>query len=152
MKKFSLALIVFAITTIYGLITIGFFNKNKILVTTLATTGPDFQLVSGRIKLSFQVPDSVKHIDYWGVMISENGCNTFCAYLHDNYLAFGDYFVLEEKVVGVKVSDGLHPHPMIEILSWKHIDALQYWLFILVDIGILICVIVFYIQQRLANS
>lgn len=137
---FALSVMLFA----YGLLTLGVFSKDKIVVTSLATTGPDYEVVLGRLKLQMQLPDSVDNSDVSGIMTTGQGFNELGSYLANNYLAFGDYFVLTGKVVGVKKSDGDYFHPLIEISSWRHIDILTFWSLVGIDIGLLILSAVFY--------
>jgi hypothetical protein len=101
----STALPIFIIGTsllVYGITTLGFFSKDKIVITTLATTGPDYDVVFGQLKLKAQLPDTSVSFDVNGIMTTGKGAADLGNYLQQNYLAFGDYFVLTEKTVGLK--------------------------------------------------
>lgn len=77
---------------------LGIFCKDRIVVTTLATTGPDFRVVLGNLKLKLQTPDSID-MDVTGVMVSDKSMDDIDNYLQSNYRAFGDYFLLTVHVL-----------------------------------------------------
>lgn len=137
-QKYGLAALLFFLAgtslLAYGIDTLGILSKNKIVVTTLATTGPNYEVVFGQLKLKGQLPDTSLDFDVSGVMIADNGSNTMEDYLHQHYRAFGDYFVITEKTVGIKQSDNPDFHPLIEIIDWRHIDKLLFWLTVLFDL------------------
>jgi len=121
-----------------GMALLGVFSKNKIIITTLATTGPDYEVVYGRLKLMTQMPDSVD-TDESGIMVSDDKSEVGLGnYLHKNYRAFGDYFILTEQVVGIRQSDSYPFHPLIEIYDWQHIDAITFWF---MEISALVCLV-----------
>jgi hypothetical protein len=122
---------------IVGMISAGVFSRNRIIVTTLATTGPHFDVVLGRRKLKMQMPDSVE-TDVSGVMVSDKSIKDIDDYLQDNYRAFGDYFILTVKVVGVEQSDNPSFHPLIEIYDWKHVDKDVFWFLFVLELIVLI--------------
>src|SRR5690606_26988029 len=102
----------------YLLINIGFFSTNKILITTLATTGPDYKVVFGRQNLKAQLPDTSLQFDLTGVMTTGSGTIDLQQYLSHHYVARFDYFIFTVKVVGVEKSDTEYFHPLIEVSSW----------------------------------
>lgn len=147
-KKYGLAALLFFTAGVslltYGIVTLGLLSKNKIVITTLATTGPDYEVVFGQFKLRSQLPDTSLTFDVSGVMITDNGSTTLGDYLNQHYRAFGDYFVITEKVVGVKQSDNPAFHPLIEILAWQHIDKFLFWLTAFIDLILFVLAGVFY--------
>ena len=129
---------------IYGIVTLGLLTKNKIVVTTLATTGPDYEVIFGQLKLIAQLPDTSVNFDVDGIMTTGSGSTDLGNYLQQHYLAFGDYFVLTEKIIGMKKSDTDYFHPLIEILYWRRIDKIIFWLFAILDLAIFILAILIY--------
>jgi len=86
------------------------------------------------------MPDSVD-TDVSGIMVSDDkSCITIDKYLRSNYRAFGDYFILTERIVGIRQSDGQAFHPLIEIHDWQHIDAIVFWLILMAG---LVCLAIF---------
>ena len=149
------ALLTFAIGTyllIYGIATLGFLQKNKIVVTTLATTGPDYEVVFGQRKLKTQLPDTSVNFDVGGIMTSGNGANDLGNYLSQNYLAFGDYFILTAEVVGMKKGDTDDFHPLVEILSWRHVDRVKLWVLAILDLTIFVLAILIYKKFKRQKS
>jgi hypothetical protein len=130
----------------YGIVTLGLLSKNKIVVTTLATTGPDYDVVFGQLKLKSQLPDTLLTFDVNGIMTTGNGAINLNSYLQEHYSIFGDYFVLKEKIVGVKKSDTDYFHPLIEVLSWRHINKVIFWLLTILDLVIFILVRFLYLK------
>lgn len=128
----------------YGIATLGLFSKNKIIITTLATTGPDYEVVFGKYKLKNQLPDTTVAFDVSGIMTTDTGSLTLNNYLNNHYMAFGDYFVTTVKVVGIKQSDSPLFHPLIEIIHWRHIDSILFWLLAIADLLLFILAALFY--------
>lgn len=152
---FFLSLTIF----IYGVLTLGIFNKNKIVVTTLQTTGPDYEVVFGQMKLKMQMPDSIKPVDAGGVMIKRNETielNNISMNIdlcgNEYWKTMGDYFILTEKVIGAKQSDNPEYHPLIEIYSCRHISFISFWAFAILDIGLLILYRLFYKKFTRSSS
>jgi hypothetical protein len=122
---------------IVGLISIGIFSRDRIIVTTLATTGPHFKVVLGSLKLKFEMPDSIEK-DISGVIVTAQSIQDLNNYLQGHYQAFGDYFILTEKVVGVQQSDNPSFHPLIEINHWQHIDRSVFWFLLILAVALFV--------------
>ncbi len=135
---------------IYGAFALGVFSKDKIVVTTLATTGPDYKVVFGQFKLKMQIPDSIDASDVSGLMLTGQGANDLADYLGNNYLAFtyGDYFILTGKIVGYQKSDSFTMHPLFKISSWQTLSNLTFWIFVSVDIALFLLFGLFYKKYR----
>jgi hypothetical protein len=129
----------------YGIASLGLLSKNKIVVTTLATTGPDFEVVLGQFKLKSQLPDTTLDFNLDGIMVRGNAVDKDLSdNLQRNYLEFGDYFVLTEKVVGMQQSDGPSYHPLVEILRWRHIDKVLFWLLATLNVALFMVGLMFH--------
>jgi hypothetical protein len=133
---------------VYGMCVLGIFNKNKIIVATLATTGPDFEVVSGELKLQLQIPDTVQYSDVSGVMIINKSNEELNNCLEDGNAFLDDYFVLTEKVVGVKQSDSFAFHPLIEIYACKDINYFVFWILVILGIGLFLVFWVYYRKYK----
>jgi hypothetical protein len=138
-SKYLLTASVTLTVLIVGMTLLGVFSKDRIMVTTLATTGPHFEVVLGRLKLKMQMPDSVD-TDVSGVMVSDKSLGDLDHYLRNNYQAFGDYFILTEQVIGIKQSDNLSFHPLMEIHDWRHVSKGTFWLIFTFE---LVCLVMF---------
>ncbi len=136
----------------YELIAIGAFDRGRIVITTLATTGPDFEVVLGRWKLAQQMPDTLELMDVTGIMVTGQGAKSLGHYLSEHYQAFGygDYFVLNWKMIGVQRSDSEAFHPLLELVSWKRLDPLVVGMLFFADIGLLLISGWFYRRFKIA--
>jgi hypothetical protein len=134
----------------YGVASFGLLSKNKIVVTPLATTGPDFRVEFGYLTLMSQLPDTALSFNVGGIMVRKNAVSKDLSdNLQKNYLYFfGDYFVLTEKCVGVQQSDGPAYHPLVEILHWRHIGMLSFWLFATLDLTLFLLEWLFYNKYK----
>ena len=135
----SLVVFLFSlILFIYLLFLLGVISKDKIVVKAIATTGPDYEVVFGQLKLKFQMPDSVGNTNVNGVMLIYKSLQAMNNYINRNSSwPYDDYYVLREKIVGAKRSDGT-AFPLIEITSFDHLNKLFLWTFIFIDIGLLL--------------
>jgi len=140
-KRYAvLALLVFSLSAfqlIYIATRLGIHQPGSIVITTLATTGPDFKVVFGRSFLAAQMPDSLERIDVSGIMVAANGSDGLADFLQNNHLAFGDFFVITPLFVGVELSDSDAYHPLVTINGWYRIGELNLWAMVLSEfIGI----------------
>lgn len=101
----------------------------------MATTGPDFGVVIGSTKLSFQIAHVNEDMDCSGIMLTDESLESISLFLTWKTFAFGDYLLLEYKVLNIKKSDGNQFHPLIETTSCQLVPFLYFW-------GILILAIV----------
>jgi hypothetical protein len=140
------------ILLIFIFIIIGTFNKNKIVVTCLATTGPDFDVVFGNLKLKVQMPDSVDKTDVSGVMITDRSSKLLVSdYLNKtNAWEYNNYYVLTGKIIGAKKSDTDAFHPLIEVNAINYINKLFLWGLIVVTIGLLVTFRIMYKKFRIS--
>jgi hypothetical protein len=152
-KKFAtISLIMFSLCVIlfgYMIVIFGIFNSDTILVTTLATTGPNYKVILGQSKLNSYMPDSLDDTDVSGIMVSELDGNGLPEYLNKNYQAFGDYFIVNPKFVGIKQSDSSSYHPLIEITSWEHISKVKAWGLSILDFAFFALFWLFYKKYKM---
>ena len=134
----------------YGIASFGLLSRNKIVITTLATTGPDFGVQFGYLKLWRQLPDTALPFNVGGIMVRTNTVSDdLSKHLSKNPGEYsGDDFVITERVVGVQQSDNPAYHPLIEILSWRHINPLVFWLLASVNLALFTLEFVFYHQYK----
>jgi hypothetical protein len=112
-------------------------KPNAIVVECIQTTGPDYYVVFGDVKLYFQTPDSLKDTDVGGVMVTGTKIKSLHKFMNDNYLTYSDYFVFNFKIVGWKQSDSFEYHPLLELSEWKHISKLTLWLMLILEFVLL---------------
>jgi hypothetical protein len=129
---------------IYGSIVMGVFSPHKILVTTLQTTGPDFEVVLGIVKLKIQVLDSPASTNVLGIMTTGDGLKSLNKYLADNYMAYSDYFVLSGKMQALQKSDGPDVHPLIHVTAWFPIHWMVFWALFIADMLLAVLFLIFY--------
>jgi hypothetical protein len=126
-KKYALiSLITFALSVtllLCGIFTSGIFSSNKIIVSTLATTVPDYHVSFGQLKLARLMPGSVQSPDVSGVMVTGESGQEINRFLIDTD-DFDNYYLLAFKMVGVQKGDGYSYHPLIEIISYRQIKSL----------------------------
>ena len=136
MKKYALtALIVFGLSLclfIYGMVSLGIFRNDEIIVSTLATTGPDYKVSFGEYKLGPLMPDSLKDYDVTGIMVTNSSSQKIGALIETDD-DFDDYYLLKFKMVGVKKSDGFLYHPLLEIISCKQINILVFGALVIME-------------------
>jgi hypothetical protein len=137
----------------YGIASFGLLSKNKIAITTLATTGPDFGVEFGYLKLWCQLPDTALSLNVGGIMVRKNAISEDLGeHLSRNPLEYsGDDFVITERVVGVQQSDNPAYHPLVEILGWRHINTLLFWLLATVNLTLFLLEFVFYHKYKKAE-
>jgi hypothetical protein len=127
------------IVCVYILFMLGVFSKDKIVVKAIATTGPDYEVVFGQLKLGFQMPDSVTDKNVNGVMLTDKSSVEMNNYINRNSSwIYDDYYVLTENIVGAKRSDGTSFHPLIEITSIKHLAKIFIWSLVIINIALLL--------------
>jgi Kef-type K+ transport system membrane component KefB len=127
------------IVCVYIVFILGVFSKDKIVVKAIATTGPDYEVVFGQLKLGFQMPDSVTDKNVNGVMLTDKSSVEMNNYINRNSSGvYDDYYVLTENIVGAKRSDGTAFHPLIEITSTKHLAKIFIWSLVVINIALLL--------------
>ena len=148
----SLIVFVFSIIVfIYLLFILGVFSKDKIVVKAIATTGPDYEVVFGQLKLQFQMPDSITDKNVSGVMLTDKSSVEMNNYINRNSSwVYDDYYVLTENLVGTKRSDGTAFHPLIEITSIKHLAKIFIWSLVIVNIALLLLFRLLYKKHKRA--
>ena len=141
---------------IYLLSIVAVFSRDKIVVQALATTGPDYEVVFGQLKLSFQRPDSIAgkaDWDVWGVMLTDKSSTEMNNYINErSSWVFDDYYILTGKIVGTERSDGTAFLPLIEITSIKHFSKILFWGLVIMNIALFLLFRFFYIKDRAFNS
>jgi hypothetical protein len=76
----------------------------------------------------------------------------FSKHLSGNPVEFaGDDFVITERVVGVQQSDNPAFHPLVELLSWRHINPLIFWLLAIANLTLYVLEFVFYNKFKKAE-
>ena len=118
---------------LYGLFILGTFSSDKIDIATLATTGPDYEIILGQAKMSAQMPDTIDHKSLWGIMVATDDGDKIGKCLEDYWMYRYDYFVVIVKVVGAKQSDSTPFHPLVEVYNCRRIDYLALWAGIVLD-------------------
>lgn len=138
--KVALAAIISYCTSLflllYGLFILGTFSSDKIVIGTLATTGPDYEIILGHAKMSMQMPDTIYNKNLWGIMVAKDKEDNIGKYLENYWMYRHDYFVVTVKVVGAKQSDSTSFHPLVEVYDCRRIDYLILWAGVILD-GIL---------------
>lgn len=95
------------------------------------------------------MPDTIKDSDVNGVWVTEKGLNEIDEFLDKNWLAFGDYFVLTETLVGVGQESTTSPYnPLIEVSDWYYISGADLWALIIIDIILLLLFWLLYRQFK----
>lgn len=122
---------------LHGLFYIGVFSLNKYLAKAEGTTGPDFSVILGESKLKRQMPDTISNQDCEGLMVSNNKIEEVLKSDGANF-PWDNYYILTGKVVGVKRSDGIATHPLIDVTSYYHISKITFWMIALFDLLLLL--------------
>ncbi len=104
-------------------------------------------------KIMRQLPDTALPFNVGGIMVRENAVSKDLGdHLSRNPREFsGDNFVITERVVGLKQSDNPAYHPLVEILGWRHINPLLFWLLAVGNMTLFLLEFVFYHKYRKAN-
>jgi hypothetical protein len=138
---------------LYGVLTLGLFSNDKIVVSTLATTGPDYNVSFGQFKLARLMPDSIQSSDVSGIMVTDESAHDIDRFLIDTD-DFDDYYLLTFKMVGVQKSDSYSYHPLLEIISCRQINFLVFWSLTIIEFGLLILFGLFYrkYKRQLSSS
>lgn len=125
------------------------FHPNYIMVSGIATTGPDFRVSAGQIKLILMSPDSVS--DVTGIMLTKNSDKYVSDYINKNtqFWYYTDYYILGGKIVGGERSDGARQHPLINVTSISHIDKLVFNILVVIIFCLLLISGLFYAKHRL---
>ncbi len=156
-KKYALtSLVAFVLSTVlllYGILALGLFNSDKIIVSTLQTTGPDYNVNFGQFKLARLMPDSIQSSDVSGIMVTDKSTPYIDHYLVDTD-DFDNYYLLTFKMVGVQKGDSYPYHPLLEIISCSQIDFILFWSLIIIEFGLLTVFALFYVKykRQLRNS
>lgn len=151
------ALIIFitcAIFMLYGLIYMGIFSRHTYFVKIEATTGPDFTVLLGSLKLKSQMPDTIKPQDCGGIMVNDTDFHEVCKSVHDDGISYewDYYYVLTGKVVGAERSDGTAFHPLIKVTSSYKIGKFTFWSLAIADIFCFIFFGLYYKRNRLNKT
>lgn len=133
---------------IYILFYVGVFSRYKYFTKTEATTGPDFWVVLGDLKLKLQMPDTIVNQDCGGIMVSKNKIEEVFKSDDSPFLS-NNYYVLAGKVIGVEQSDGSAFHPLIEVTSSSHIDKFKFWILTIIDVMVLVFTGLYYWETQL---
>ncbi len=150
-KKYALtSLITFGLSLVlflYAALSLGLFSSDTIIVSTLATTGPDYEVQYGQFKLARLMPDSVQSYDVSGIMVTEESEQKITHFLND-WDDYSNYYVFTFTMVGVQKSDSFAYHPLLEINSCKQINFLVFWSLLILEFGLLVLFRVFYRKYK----
>ncbi|MBL7937611.1 MAG: hypothetical protein JNM51_17540 [Bacteroidia bacterium] len=149
-KYALISLMTFALSVVlllYGILALGLFSSNKIIVSTLATTGPDYNVSFGQFKLARLMPDSIKSSDVSGIMVTDESAINIDRYLIDTD-DFDNYYLLTFKMVGVQKSDSYSYHPLLKIISCRQINFLLLWTLIIMEFGLIVLFSLFYKKHK----
>ncbi|MBA4240102.1 MAG: hypothetical protein C0448_05220 [Sphingobacteriaceae bacterium] len=156
-RKYTLTSLVTIVLSIvlmlYGIVALGLFSSDKIIVSTLQTTGPDYNVSFGQFKLARLMPDSIQSSDVSGIMVTEQSAPNIDRYLIDTD-DFDNYYLLTFKMVGVQKSDSYSYHPLLEISSCRQIDFILFWSLIIIEFGLVMLSILYYrkYKRQLSSS
>ncbi len=131
-----------------AIIRLGVFDSKRILVKTLATTGPDFGVIIGNTKLHFQTSHFNTDIDCSGVMLTDESRKSISSFLNWKIFSYGDYILLEYEIHDIKKSDSKQFHPLIKVKSYQLITFVKFWAIFILDLFLFYFGIQLYCKQK----
>lgn len=99
------------------------YKSNSIIISCIATTGPDYNVVIGSTKLLSNAPETSHSIDASGIMVDEV-TQGFTGLIDMDFYTNKSYLVTEYEIVGLEQSDSPSFHPLVKIKSCKEISKL----------------------------